>query len=190
MPLSSETIARKRATNKALRRPGANNWASEPVSSVIASWISFISLSATVRPPTFARIRIASPARPTFVSQRGVSGIAKHRTVKPTEVDIQGAVEEARAGAAGAVFLDGLGGGFFDFRVGNQVEVVVRPEHEDFALADADFAGAAAFAIAEHFEIHVQSSMLQITRTSEIAAFLENVVRCAALLFAGDVASR
>src|ERR1035438_9470749 len=42
------------------------------------------------------------------------------------DVDIQGAVEEARAGAAGAVFLDGLGGGSFDFRVGNQVEVVVR----------------------------------------------------------------
>jgi len=74
--------------------------------------------------------------------------------------------------------------------VRDQVEIVVRPEHEFLAFPHADFAGAAAFAIAEDFEVHVQPGGLQITGTSEIAALVENIVRTAALLLAGGVASR
>ena len=56
------------------------------------------------------------------------------------------------------------------------------------AFSHPDFARATAFAIAENLEVHVQPGGLQITRTSEIAALLEDVVGSAALLFAGGIA--
>ena len=106
------------------------------------------------------------------------------------DVQVQRAVEQARTAAAAAVLADGLRGGLIDLGVGDQAEVIVRPEHQHFALPHADFARPAPFAVAKHLEVHVEPGGLQITRTSEVPAFLENVVRCAALLFAGDVASR
>ena len=86
--------------------------------------------------------------------------------------------------------LDGLGGGFLDLGMGDQVQVIVGPEHQHLALAHADLARTTAFAVAEDLEVHVQPGGLQITRTSEVAALFENVVRAAALFPAGDVASR
>ena len=87
-------------------------------------------------------------------------------------------------------FLRAWAARFLNLGVVDQVEVIVRPEHQHLAFAHADFAGAAAFAIAENLEVHVQAGSLQITRTSEVAALVENIVRSAAFLFAGDVASR
>jgi hypothetical protein len=44
-------------------------------------------------------------------------------------VDIQGAVQEARAGASGAVFLSGLNSRFLYARVGGESQIVVGTKH-------------------------------------------------------------
>ena len=69
------------------------------------------------------------------------------------------------------------GGGFLDVRVRDQVHVIVGPEHQHFSVAQAHFAGSAAFAVAEGFEVHVQAGVLQVVRAGEGAALLEDVVR-------------
>ena len=46
------------------------------------------------------------------------------------EVEVERAVEEARAGAARSVLLDRLDGSLHDFRTGREAEVVVRAEHD------------------------------------------------------------
>ena len=106
------------------------------------------------------------------------------------DVKIQRAVEKARSAATTAVLLDGLHGGFLHLRMSDQVQVIVGPKHQHFAIPHANFASPTTFAVPKNLEVHVESGGLQVTRTSEISAFLENVVRAAALSFAGDVASR
>jgi hypothetical protein len=49
-----------------------------------------------------------------------------------------GAVEQPATGAAGAVALQRVAGGLHDLRVPGQAQVVVGPEHQGFAAADAD----------------------------------------------------
>src|ERR1017187_4829038 len=105
-------------------------------------------------------------------------------------VKIQRAVEKARSAATTAVFLDGLPGGFLHLGMGDQVQIIVGPEHQYFAVPHAHFASPTAFAVSKDLEVHVEPGGLQVTRTSEISAFLEDVVRAAAFSFAGDVASR
>ena len=51
------------------------------------------------------------------------------------DVKIQRAVEQARSAAAAAVLLDGLDGGFLHLGMGDQVQIIVGPEHQHFALA-------------------------------------------------------
>jgi hypothetical protein len=106
------------------------------------------------------------------------------------DVKIQRAVEKARTAATATVLLDGLHGGFLHLGMRDQVQVIVGPEHQHFAVPHTHFASPTPFAVPKDLEIHVEPGGLQITRTSEISAFLENVVRGAALFFAGDVASR
>ena len=53
------------------------------------------------------------------------------------DVDVEGSVQEAGAGAAGAVFVDGGLGGLLDLRVVGQAQVVVAPEHDHFLAVDA-----------------------------------------------------
>src|ERR1022692_3952321 len=106
------------------------------------------------------------------------------------DVQIQRAVEKSRSAAATAVLLDSLHGGFLHLGMGDQVQVVVGPKHEYFTVPHTHFASPTALAVAKNLEVHVEPGGLQVTRTSEISAFLENVVRGAALSFAGGVASR
>src|ERR1019366_8103023 len=106
------------------------------------------------------------------------------------DVKVQGAVEKARSAATTAVLLDGLHGGFLHLGMGDQVQVIVGPKHQYFAVPHAHFASPTALAVPKDLEVHVEPGGLQITRTSEISALLENVVRGAALSFAGGVASR
>ena len=107
------------------------------------------------------------------------------------DVNIQRAVQQTRSAASAAIFLDGVRRRFLDLGVRDQIEIIVRPEHQHFALAHADFARSAAFAVAKDLEVHVQSSGLQITRTSE-GYGISRKCRWIALpfFFAGDVASR
>ena len=55
------------------------------------------------------------------------------------EMEVECPVEEARAGAARAVLLDGLDGGFLDLGVVGQPDVVVRADHDELLAVDVDF---------------------------------------------------
>ena len=54
------------------------------------------------------------------------------------DVDVERAVQEAAAGAAGAVLPDGLDRALLDLRMRGQAEVVVRPQHDHLAAAHRD----------------------------------------------------
>ncbi len=54
------------------------------------------------------------------------------------QVDVQRAVEEARAGAAAAVLVDGRLDGLLDLRVVGQAEVAVGAHHDDLAAIERD----------------------------------------------------
>src|SRR5215831_17874279 len=103
---------------------------------------------------------------------------------------VQSAVEEARSATTAAIFLQRVNGCFFDLWVIDEIQVVVGSEHQHPALAHSYFARAAAIAVAEDLEIHVEPSGLQVTRASEITALLEDIVRGAPFFPAADVASR
>ena len=105
-------------------------------------------------------------------------------------MDIQRTVEKARTAATTAVLLDGLHCGFLHLGMRDQIQIIVGPEHEYFAAPHTHFASPTTFAVPKDFEVHVEPGGLQITRTSEISALLEDIVRATALSFAGDVASR
>ena len=53
-------------------------------------------------------------------------------------VDVEGAVEERRAGATGAVLVNGALGGLFQTRVVGQAQVAVRAEHKDGMVVSGD----------------------------------------------------
>ncbi len=57
----------------------------------------------------------------------------------------------------------------------NQVQVVIRPEHEDLAIPYPDFARPTAGAVAEGFEVHVQPGRLEVLRARELPALLEHI---------------
>ena len=105
-------------------------------------------------------------------------------------VQIQRPIQQAGPAATAAVFPHGLCGGLLHLRVRDQVQIIVGPEHQHLARSHADFARCAPFAVTEYLEIHVEPGGLQIRGTGEIAALLENVVRTAAFLLAGEIASR
>ncbi len=107
-----------------------------------------------------------------------------------TYVNIQRTVEKARTAATTTVLLDGLDGGFLHFGMSDQIQIIVGPEHQHFTTPHTHFASPTTFAISKDLEVHVKPGGLQITRTSEISALLEDIVRATALSFAGDVASR
>ena len=54
-------------------------------------------------------------------------------------VQVEGAVEERTAGAAGAVFVNGGLGGFFDLGVVGEAEVAVGAEHQHAFAVHDDF---------------------------------------------------
>ncbi len=54
-------------------------------------------------------------------------------------VKVKGAIEERRAGAAGAIFSDSVNRSLFDSRVIDQSGIAVRTEHEDFTTIDGNF---------------------------------------------------
>ncbi len=91
------------------------------------------------------------------------------------DVQIERAVQEARTAAAAAVLFNGLNGGFFDFGMRDEIQVVVGAEHEHLTAAHADLAGPAAFALAKDFEVHVESGGLEIARTREVPALFEEI---------------
>ena len=71
----------------------------------------------------------------------GERGLALHErgeTILELDVEVERAVQEAGAGAARAVALDGLDGGRLDLGVVGQPEVVVRPEHDHAPTVDRD----------------------------------------------------
>ena len=88
-------------------------------------------------------------------------------------VHVQRAVEQARAAASAAILPDSFDGGFFHLGVRDQVQIIVGAEHQHLTVTHADLAGPAAFALAEDFEIHVQSGGLQVARTRKIPALVE-----------------
>ena len=49
---------------------------------------------------------------------------------------------------------------FQDFGVSDQIQVIVRAEHQHLAIAHADLSGAAAFVLAEDLEVHIKSGRL------------------------------
>jgi hypothetical protein len=85
-------------------------------------------------------------------------------------VNIERAIEEARAGAAGAIFLNGGPGGFLNFWVIGQPEIAIRAEHEDLPAVYSDFGvlrgGNAA-------EVGVQTRGAELGGAGEISDLVE-----------------
>src|SRR5260370_12372042 len=105
-------------------------------------------------------------------------------------MDIERTVEKARTAATTAVLLDGLHGGFLHLGVRDQVQIIVGPEHKHLAAPHTHFANPTTFAVPKDFEVHVHPGGLQLTRTTDISAPLEYIVRSTTLSFAPDFASR
>src|SRR5206468_3888006 len=105
-------------------------------------------------------------------------------------VQVERAVQQPRSRAAAAVLLQRVDRGLFHFRVRDQVEVVVRPEHEHFSLADADLTRPAAITVSEYLEVHVEPGGLQIPRTGKIATLIKEIIASAGFLPAGNSGSR
>src|SRR4029077_10534015 len=64
---------------------------------------------------------------------------------------------------------------FLDARVPGQVQIIIGAEHQDLALAQSDFAGAAALASAESLKIDVKTGLLQGPCAIKFPAFFEDV---------------
>src|SRR5690606_1807048 len=66
--------------------------------------------------------------------REGEGGFAAHErgeALLEAYVDVERAVEQARAGAAGAVLLEGRARGLLDLGMVGEAEVVVRAEHDE-----------------------------------------------------------
>src|SRR5262249_55162381 len=93
------------------------------------------------------------------------------------DVKIQRSVEQARAAATTAIPVERMGGGFENFRMGNQIEVIVGAEHQHLAIPHADLTRAAAFVLAEDFEVHIKTGRLQVRGPRKATALLKQVFR-------------
>src|SRR4030095_11834713 len=70
--------------------------------------------------------------------QRGLALREAGETLLELDVDVESAVEEPRAGAAGAVDGERGGGALLHLGVSGQPEVVVRAEHDDGLAVEHD----------------------------------------------------
>src|ERR1017187_10207832 len=96
-----------------------------------------------------------------FVNEFGQGGFQ-------LQVDVQAAVEEARAGATGAVFRDRRLSRGFDLRVVGQAQVAVGAQHEDFLALNHDFG---VLARGNGAEIGVQPEFPQLVGGLELPGF-------------------
>ena len=85
-------------------------------------------------------------------------------------MQVEGPVQETAAGAAGAVLVQGLLGGFEDLRMMRQAEVVVRAQH-DASLALDDDDGILGFG--DRLEVRVETRSLDFACLGELPALLE-----------------
>src|SRR5204862_2627085 len=85
-------------------------------------------------------------------------------------VEIEGAVQEAAAGAPGAVSFQGGPGGGEDLRVMGEAEVVVRPHHDPLLALDHD---DRVFGAGDRLEVRVETSSLDFARPGEILTLVE-----------------
>ena len=94
------------------------------------------------------------------------------------KVQLQRAVEEARAGTAGAVLLDGLKPRSDHVGVGRQAEIVVGPQHDAALALHHDLGVLAGF---QRVEIRVDSLFPDFIRHGSFVAFCEQI-HCVLLL--------
>ena len=90
------------------------------------------------------------------------------------DMELDRAVEQARAGASSPVAARGFASGLDDSRILREAEVVIRPDH-DFALAFADH--IVAVGLLDRTEIRVESLGARIGAVPVFSAFLEEVSR-------------
>ena len=85
-------------------------------------------------------------------------------------VQVEGAVQEAAAGAAGAVLMERLLGRLEDLRVVREAEVVVRAQHDaPLALDDDD----RVLGLGDRLEVRVETRSLDFACLGELPALLE-----------------
>jgi len=89
-------------------------------------------------------------------------------------MEFDGAIEEAGASAAGAVFAGGIAGGFDHARVLGEAEVVVRANH-DFALAVANH--IVAVGLLDGAEIGIEALSSRVGAIPVFTTLLKKVSR-------------
>src|SRR5215467_5813760 len=87
----------------------------------------------------------------------------------------QGPVEQTGTAASGPIAADRFGCRFLDPRVPGKVKIIVRSEHQDFALAHSDLTGTTVLAPIKRFKIDVEACLLQGARAIEFPALFEDV---------------
>ena len=87
-------------------------------------------------------------------------------------VQFQGAVEEARAGAGGAEFLDRIDGGLPHARVGGQPQIIIGTAHDQALPLKDRFR---AFALGHRDEIRIEAALHGLLGFGVTIAFLKNI---------------
>ena len=88
------------------------------------------------------------------------------------EVEVERAVEEARAGAARSVLLNRLDGSLHDFRTRREAKVVVRAEHDAALALHDDYCILPGF---KPVEIRIDSCLARVLRASVGNTFLKHL---------------
>jgi len=104
-------------------------------------------------------------------------GLLVHKAGQPPvklQVQLQRAVQEAGAGHAGAVAVDGFLGRLAQLGVSGQAQVVVGPDHDHFlALKEGD----RSFRVAQRPEIGINPHFHGLLRQREFGGLVENIGR-------------